>query len=199
MKNRIKSIAFMGIFIALVLGVGYALALLPNVELITAMIFLSGVLMGVKRGIFVGTIGEFLFSALNPVGSGLLFPPMLIAQVISMGFIGAVGGILRQYLVNWKPKPIKVIVIGAVGFVLTLIYDIFVSLAYPISAGFNLKETIGVVIAGIAFSVIHLVVNTAIFITLVPVTAQMIIKAVPYFSDIGKSEIEKPLMDVKYR
>ncbi|RKY52232.1 MAG: hypothetical protein DRP89_08005 [Candidatus Neomarinimicrobiota bacterium] len=199
MKNRIKSIAFMGIFIALVLGVGYALALLPNVELITAMIFLSGVLMGVKRGIFVGTIGEFLFSALNPIGSGLLFPPMLIAQVISMGFIGAVGGILRQYIINWKPKPIKVIVIGAVGFVLTLIYDIFVSLAYPISAGFNLKETIGVVIAGIAFSVIHLVVNTAIFITLVPVTAQMIIKAVPYFSDIGKSEIEKPLMDVKYR
>mgnify|MGYP000397903772 CR=1 FL=1 len=189
----------MGIFIALVLGVGYALALLPNVELITAMIFLSGVLMGVKRGIFVGTIGEFLFSALNPIGSGLLFPPMLIAQVISMGFIGAVGGILRQYIINWKPKPIKVIVIGAVGFVLTLIYDIFVSLAYPISAGFNLKETIGVVIAGIAFSVIHLVVNTAIFITLVPVTAQMIIKAVPYFSDIGKSEIEKPLMDVKYR
>lgn len=185
----------MGIFIALVLGVGYALALVPNVELVTAMIFLSGVLMGVKRGIFVGIIGEFLFSALNPVGSGLLFPPMLITQVISMGFIGAVGGLLRQYIINWKPKPINVIVIGAVSFTITLIYDIFVSLAFPISAGFNFKETIGVVVAsGIAFSVIHLIVNTIIFITLVPVTAQMIIKAVPYFSDINKREMEKPLM-----
>lgn len=189
----------MGIFIALVLGVGYALALVPNVELVTAMIFLSGVLMGVKRGIFVGIIGEFLFSALNPVGSGLLFPPMLITQVISMGFIGAVGGLLRQYIINWKPKPINVIVIGAVSFTITLIYDIFVSLAFPISAGFNFKETIGVVITGIAFSVIHLIVNTIIFITLVPVTAQMIIKAVPYFSDICKREMEKPLMAAKYR
>ncbi len=199
MKNRIKNIAFIGIFIALVLGVGYALALVPNVELVTAMVFLSGVLMGVKRGIYVGIIGEFLFSALNPVGSGLLFPPMLVAQVISMSFIGAVGGLFRQYLVNWKPKPINVIVIGAVGFVLTLIYDIFISLAYPISAGFNFKGTIDVVIAGIAFSVIHLVVNTAIFITLVPVTAQMVIKAVPYFSDISKNGTRKPLIDAKYR
>jgi uncharacterized membrane protein len=185
MKNKTKDIAFLGIYIALVVGLGYALVVVPNVELVTVMIFLSGVLMGVKRGVIIGGVSELLFSSLNPMGSGLLFPPMLIAQIIAMSIVGAIGGLLREYLVNSKGRNVNVIIIGVIGFGLTLFYDVIVSLAYPISAGFGFRETVGVVFAGIGFSLVHIVVNSTIFALVVPTVVKKVIPAVPYFAQIN--------------
>ncbi|PIS27530.1 MAG: hypothetical protein COT43_10055 [Candidatus Marinimicrobia bacterium CG08_land_8_20_14_0_20_45_22] len=181
MDKHTQNIAFTGIFIGLILGVGYALAFIPNVELITAMVFMSGVLMGLRRGILIGCVGEFLFSALNPVGSGILFPPMLIAQIISVGIIGAAGGIFGNFVLSWKPNPTHVCIIALLGATLTLLYDILVSVAFPISAGFNLKAIGTTLIAGIAFSVVHLVINTLIFIFIVPIASQKVYVAISYF------------------
>ena len=188
MNRETKNIAFIGVFIAMVVGLGYSLVLVPNVELVTAMIFLSGVLMGVKRGMIVGIVGEFIFSSINPVGSGLLFPPMLVAQVVAMGVVGATGGVLQNYIIKCEPKLRHTITIGIVGFILTFIYDAFVSLAFPIAAGFKSREILGVVAAGIAFNAVHLVANTAVFIILVPVAAKRVFEAVPYFSSLDKKQ-----------
>ncbi|MFA4839466.1 MAG: hypothetical protein WC703_08325 [Candidatus Neomarinimicrobiota bacterium] len=181
MDRHTQNIAFTGIFIGLILGVGYALAFIPNVELITAMIFMSGVLMGFRRGILIGCVGEFLFSALNPVGSGILFPPMLIAQIVSMAIIGAAGGIFREFVLSWKPNPTHICIIALLGVTLTFLYDILVSVAFPISAGFNLKAIGATLIAGIAFSAVHIVINALIFIFIVPVTSQKVYAAISYF------------------
>lgn len=191
MHQKTRHIAFSGIFIALILGVGYALAFVPNVELVTTMIFLAGVLMGLKRGLLVGILGEFLFSALNPIGSGLLFPPMLIAQIAAMTVVCLTGALLRNYILNWKTSLPNIILIGAIGLLLTLFYDILVSAAYPLSAGFKLRETVATIIAGLAFSVIHLISNTIIFIVLVPLTAQQVFRAIPYFQELHPQEVSQ--------
>ena len=191
MHQKTRHIAFSGIFIALILGVGYALAFVPNVELVTTMIFLAGVLMRLKRGLLVGILGEFLFSALNPIGSGLLFPPMLIAQIAAMTVVCLTGALLRNYILNWKTSLPNVILIGAIGLLLTLFYDILVSAAYPLSAGFKLRETVATIIAGLAFSVIHLISNTVIFIVLVPLTAQQVFRAIPYFQELHPQEVSQ--------
>lgn len=191
MHQKTRHIAFSGIFIALILGVGYALAFVPNVELVTTMIFLAGVLMRLKRGLLVGILGEFLFSALNPIGSGLLFPPMLIAQIAAMTVVCLTGALLRNYILNWKTSLPNIILIGAIGLLLTLFYDILVSAAYPLSAGFKLRETVATIIAGLAFSVIHLISNTIIFIVLVPLTAQQVFRAIPYFQEIHPQEVSQ--------
>jgi len=185
MHNKTRNIAFNGIFIALILGVGYALAFVPNVELLTAMIFLAGTLMGIRRGVLIGIMGEFLFSAFNPMGSGLLFPPMLIAQLIAMAIVGFAGGVFRGYVLRWKISFLNILLIGIIGFILTLFYDILVSSAFPVSAGFSLNEVVATVIAGFAFSVVHLIGNTLIFILIVPVTAQQVYNAIPYFQEIN--------------
>jgi len=184
MNSRIRKITYSAIFIALIVGVGYALAFIPNVELVTALIFLAGVLMGWKSGIIIGGIAEFLFSALNPLGSGLIFPPMLIAQVLAMIIIGIVGGFSRKYILNWQPRAQNIIVIGLIGGVLTLFYDTCVSLAYPLSAGFNIQGLVTTLIAGLAFSVIHIIANLIIFLLLVPVTAQRVFRAVTFFREL---------------
>ena len=178
-----RRIAFSGIFIALILGVGFALAFVPNVELLTAMIFLAGVLMGLKTGMIIGISGEFLYSALNPIGSGLLFPPMLIVQIVTMAFVSASGGLLRKYILTWKRSVLNLLILGSLGFGLTLIYDILVSAAFPISAGFNFNEILATIFAGLAFSVIHLVSNTLVFMLLIPVVAQQVYQAIPYFRE----------------
>jgi hypothetical protein len=191
LHQQTRHIAFSGIFIALILGVGYALAFVPNVELVTAMIFLAGTLMGLKRGLLIGILGELLFSALNPMGSGLLFPPLLIAQILAMTVVCLTGTLLQSYILNWKISPLNIVLIGAIGFLLTLFYDILVSAAYPLSAGFKPRETIATIIAGLAFSVIHLISNTAVFIILVPMTAQQVFRAVPYFQEINPQEVSQ--------
>ncbi len=183
MNTRIRKITHSAIFIALIVGVGYALAFIPNIELVTALIFLAGVLMGWKSGLVVGGIGEFLFSALNPLGSGLIFPPMLIAQVLAMMIVGGVGGLSRKFILSWQPRALNFVVIALIGGLLTLFYDICVSLAYPLSAGFNMQGVLTTLAAGLAFSLIHILVNLTIFVLLVPVTALRVVRAVPYFRE----------------
>ena len=195
-RQNSRQIAFSGIFIALLLGVGYALAFVPNIELLTAMIFLAGVLMGFKRGIIIGVIGEFLFSALNPMGSGLLFPPMLIAQLIAMAIVSLSGTLMRNYILSCKRGIVSSITMGGIGLILTLLYDILVSAAFPISAGFSFREVIGTIIAGLAFSAVHLIGNTLVFILLVPVAAQQVYRAVPFFSELLPRNISIKKTDV---
>ena len=167
--NRTKKIAFTGIFIALVMTVGYSLVHIPNVELVTLIIFLAGYLMGIKYGLIVGIVGEFLFSALNPFGSGLLFPPMLFAQVLSMGFVGFAGGLIGKWFPSNRFSKKYILIFGLTGFLITLIYDIFVSAAYPIASGFGINQTIGLILSGIVFSIMHIAMNVMVFSTLLPI------------------------------
>ena len=183
MNSRIRKITYSAIFIAIIVGVGYALAFVPNVELVTALIFLSGVLMGWKSGLIIGGLGEFLFSALNPLGSGLIFPPMLIAQVLAMVIIGGVGRLCGNFVLSWQPRLRNFIAIGLLGGLLTIFYDICVSIAYPLSAGFNWRGLVTTLAAGLVFSIIHIIVNLIVFLFLVPVTAQRIARAIPYFRE----------------
>ena len=151
------------------MAVGYSLVYVPNVELVTLIIFLSGYLMGTKYGLIVGIIGEFLFSALNPFGSGLLFPPMLISQVIAMALVGFAGGMLKKWIPSEKFSKNYILIFGFTGFLITLIYDILVSAAYPVSAGFGFTETLGLILSGIVFSVMHIAMNVMVFSILLPV------------------------------
>lgn len=185
MNSRIRKITFSAIYIALIVGVGIALVFIPNVELVTALTFLSGVLMGWKSGLIIGGLGELLFSSLNPIGSGLIFPPMLIAQVLAMSLIGGIGGLCRNYILKWQARLTNFIMIGLLGGFLTIFYDICVSLAYPLAAGFNRQGILTTLAAGLAFSLIHILVNLVIFLFLVPLTAQQILRAIPFFREAG--------------
>jgi len=175
--SKTKSIAFIGLFIALILGLGYSLIMVPNVEMIIAMIFISGVLMGKLKGAIIGLIGEFLFSALNPFGSGLMFPPLIVLQSVSGAIIGFTGGLLSKRVLKGDYKKISII-IGLIGLLLTLFYDVATTIAYPITAGFDAKGIIAVIIAGVGFSIIHIVSNTIIFALIVPYISRILYRAI---------------------
>ena len=84
----------MAAFVAITVVLGYVFAFIPNVELVTASIFLSGYLLGSKKGVLIGIVAEFLFSLLNPYGAAN--PPLLLAQLIAMAIVGYSGGLLAK-------------------------------------------------------------------------------------------------------
>ena len=178
--KRNKKISEVGIFLALFWGLGFAFLYIPNIEFITLITFLSGLLFGLRRGLIVAIVGEIVFSTLNPFGSSLAFPPLLLAQVIGFAFIAIIGFVFRSFIQFFTDNKITFsIMFGATGLLLTIVYDSLTTLAFPISSGFDLKQIIAIYIAGIPFNLIHIVANTLIFFIILPKILEYVIEHLP--------------------
>jgi len=114
------------LLVALCVAVGYLLAPIPNLELLSAAIFTSGVITGPRRGAVIGCMAEALYSGLNPYGFAPL--PLLVAQVVAMTTIGTMGGLLGRPTERLS-RAADAIVAGVCGLILTLFYDILTNLA----------------------------------------------------------------------
>lgn len=167
-QTRLTNLAKAAVFTSLAVGAGYALLLVPNVELITAIVFTSGVYLGPRWGMVVGATGEFIFSAANPMGSGLVFPPLIISQMLGMAIAGLSGGILRNFFINSVWTVGRKILLGCIGGLITFIFDSLTTISYPIAAGYEPKQTVAIYLTGIGFMVLHQLSNTVIFATALP-------------------------------
>ncbi|MDZ7288893.1 MAG: hypothetical protein ONB44_04105 [candidate division KSB1 bacterium] len=159
-----REIIFMAIFIALAVAGGYIMAQVPNVELITVIIFLGGIMLGIKRGMIIGAVAEFLYSVLNPYG--LAAPPLLGAQILSMILVGAAGGLFRKLAAQ---RPPSIWLLGLAGFVLTFMFDLLTTLAFTVIAGLGLAGFLTAVTVGLYFYIVHEVSNVLIFAILLPI------------------------------
>jgi len=176
MLSSSKDISHVSLFIAISAAMGFLFAYIPNIELITCSVFLSGILMGKLRGIIVGASAYFLFSSLNPNGSGLAFPPLLITQVFIYSLIGLCGGIISLLINLSELKPVNFIILGFSGLILTLLYQITTAAVYYYIAGFTEEQFTTVIVTGILFSAVHIVSNTIIFSTVLPLLLKKTVK-----------------------
>ena len=164
------------IFCAMAIAMGYSLMMVPNIELITVIIFLSGVTLNIWWGALVGLIAMGIYSGLNPLGSGLSFPPLFIAQVIGMSLCGAIGGIFKPFFFVKKYNLSKFVLLGFVGFSVTFIYDVLTLISYPIFTGLGFAGIIASLIKGLGFTLLHEISNIFIFLITVPRVIQFIKK-----------------------
>ena len=165
-----------GLFAAVSAAMGFALIAIPNFEMITACIFLSGLLLGPMRGMLVGLLAELIFASLNPMGMSFL--PLLTAQLLSMGIAGFAGGLCAN-LIEITGKYKRMMTIGVIGFVITLNFDFWTTISFPLSAGFDRAQTINTLKLGIPFAIPHLLGNSAIFAILVPLVYDRVKKLIP--------------------
>lgn len=156
------------IFTALAIGSGYALMLVPNVELITILVFSAGLWLGALWGLLVGGTAMFIFSVMHPFGSGLLFPLLLVAQVFTMAGAGCLGGILRPLVYRIKDRLPGRIFIAVIGGLITFIYDSLTTLSYPVAAGYEWKQTLIMYSSGIWIYALHMISNPVIFFIGIP-------------------------------
>ena len=163
-----KDMAMVGILSALSVAMGYAFIFVPNIEMISATIFISGYLLGVSKGIVVAIAAEMVYSSFNPMGSGLAFPFLLVSQVMGMSFFGAAGGMLGRWGDKFAFTKFRIGAFALAGLGCTLIYDLLTTLSWPIAAGFSGNQLYATIAFGALFSLIHLVSNTLIFALIVP-------------------------------
>ncbi|MEM3019319.1 MAG: hypothetical protein QXO92_03605, partial [Candidatus Bathyarchaeia archaeon] len=102
---------------------------LPNIKPTAFLTAVSGVLFGVSLGFIVGFL-TMLLTELLYLGAGY----WSIATSFSMGFIGALAGILW-----FRRQDVRRLELAVGGFLLTLLYDILTSIVtlLPLVKGFE--------------------------------------------------------------
>jgi hypothetical protein len=155
------------LLVALSVTVGYLFIAIPNVEMFTAAVFVSGFLTGPGRGALIGAAAALLFSLFNPYGAAA--PPLLLTQIISMALTGLAGGLVQR--ARWLERPvwIRTALFGGAGLLLTLIYDVLTTLSFAIiMAGGDAAKVWASFVYGMAFYGLHMISNTLIFALLLP-------------------------------
>jgi energy-coupling factor transport system substrate-specific component len=167
MQKQPRKLFLAAMMTALGVTLGYLFLTVPNVELVTATVFISGFILGPATGVVVGAVTELIFSALNPMGMPM--PNLLIAQIFGMALVGFVGGFLRKR--EWYKKSVvkQAIIFALAGFLVTLVFDVLTTFSFSIvMAEGDMRKILSSFIFGMSFYAIHLVVNTALFATFVP-------------------------------
>jgi len=176
----------MAVFVALAIALGWAFLYIPNIELITATFFIAGYFLGPTRGIGVAIVGEFLYSLLNPLGAAP--PPLMAAQIFSMGLVAFWGGFSRSWI-RHLPAFLKMAFFGFSGLILTFLFDLLTTLSFLAFAGLNKNTFLASVIYGLGFYLLHMIGNFIIFLIVVPFSIQFLEKhGRGFFPDIQAKE-----------
>jgi len=189
MNNISKTIAHLSLYTSFCVAIGFLFAPIPNIELITLSVFLGGYIFGPVFGAFIGGTAMFIYSAFNPWGSGLAFPPMLTAQVIGFAIAGFSGGIVRSLTPRKASKKAKSIVYGISGGLLTIVYSVLLSLFSSMSAGFTLGQS-WIFLIGSIWVVWHILSNILIFALLAPKLIRVVQRSV-FINGIRNSGVIK--------
>ena len=131
---------------------------IPNFEVLTLVVFCSGVLLGVRDGMLTGAITMLVYSLLNPYGAA---PPLItLSQVLGEAAAGGAGGVLASAgLAGFQPAP-RAAVMATAAVVLTLFFDLVTNLA----TGYLLGQVRIALLGGIPFSLWHIGWNVVLFV-----------------------------------
>jgi len=182
LERKSFRIALVSTFAALSIVLGYLLAYIPNIELFTLTIFLSGFIMGKRDGMVVGISSSFIFCFFNPLGASPL--PLLAFQLVYYTSVGLLGAIAHQLLQKKKfftpdedlyKVPVMVI-FGIIAGMMTLFFQIFATLVDAISFYGTFDRFLPIFITGIPFSITHIIGNVLGFIFILPGLIQLVHK-----------------------
>ncbi len=182
LERKSFRIALISTFSALAIVLGYLLAYIPNIELFTLTIFLSGFILGKRDGMIIGFLSSFIFCFFNPFGASPL--PLLAFQLTHYsitGLIGALTGDLLSKKISFEAnddlyKLTVMIILGVIGALITVSFQIFSSLVDVLSYFGTIDEFVPYFLTGIIFTAIHIIGNTLGFIFILPGLIQLIKK-----------------------
>ena len=158
-KNISFRIALISILVGIGIGGSYALIAIPNVEILSFVIFLAGFLYGWQVGALVGGISEAIFGGFNPNGVAPLI--VYLTLVISFTLIGMIGGLVGKYTKDLKMNGWNIYKFAIIGALLTLIFDIITMIGWIyVTPGMAFYLTM---IMQVPFTVVHVISNVCLF------------------------------------
>ena len=130
---------------------------IPNFELMTLVVFLSGVLLGARWGAMVGAVSMLAYSVLNPYGPA--HPVITLSQMIGELAPGPAGAVLAASGLPGRPALQRMLVLAVTGAVLTVCFDLITNVATGLLFG-QIRATL---IGGLPFALLHVGSNVALF------------------------------------
>ncbi len=159
--KRTRAALLSALLTALVFVAGQALAGVPNVELVTVLVFVAGYLLGPALGAVVGAAGMGAHSLLNVMGA--VAPPVWVAQFVCYAVVGLVGGMLGPVLARMRRRGLASVLAAATGAALALFYQLVINAVtfFVFSSGVSVWVYVW---GGIAFGAVQVAWNTAVFL-----------------------------------
>ncbi|MBK7770200.1 MAG: hypothetical protein IPI48_06625 [bacterium] len=167
-SSAVRQPVLLGLFAGTAVGGGYLLAWLPNVEIMTVITAVAGVVLGPVLGFLCGAMAAGIYSIASPMGAA---PPLLLlAQMLGMGLAGPVGHVAAGRVdgVAGRVSRRAVARAAAGGLVATVLYDALTNLAGLLI--FDLPLPV-VLVGAVPFFLVHAASNVAIFAVFLPVLA----------------------------
>jgi hypothetical protein len=168
-SSSVRRPVLLGLFAGTAVGGGHLLAAVPNVEVMSLITAIAGIVLGPGLGFACGALAAGIYSLSTPIG--LPTPPLLAAQMIGMGCAGLLGplaagtrGRERSRSPAWA-----VARAGAGGLVVTVIFDLLTNLATLATFAMPIRVLL---VGAIPFFAIHAGSNIVIFAALLPVLAR---------------------------
>jgi hypothetical protein len=180
-----KQIALIAVMSALAIVVAYSKGLaassLPGVfEFMTVLIFIAGFCFGAGVGVSVGVISLTIYMLVpyplaHPAAWLYTTSPLLLVIMATIGgAFGAAGAFASRVLkpASWGKLSLA---LAAMGFALTLFYDLASSAGFAVAYGFSLIESLYLTFVPLYYAwppIIHTVTNTVIFAVVAPPVIQ---------------------------
>jgi len=133
---------------------------IPNFELLTLVVFCSGILLGARDGALVGIVTSLVYSLLNPYGA--VHPLVTLSQVTGEAAAGLAGAAFAAAGWPARSPAARAAALAVTAAVVTLFYDFITNLATGILFG-QVRATL---IGGIPFAFWHNVTNVGLFVVL---------------------------------
>lgn len=130
-RLTVRDIGLITVLTALCVGGSYALAGLPNINVMDLVVFVAGFVFGAPIGVATGVLAWSIYGVVNPFGFNL---PVWLSTTAGEAVFGLAGGILGR--INYKNpgKNFNVfrfsLEMGLWGLILTIIYDLFTNIVF---------------------------------------------------------------------
>jgi uncharacterized membrane protein len=133
---------------------------IPNLEVLTLVVFCSGVLLGGRDGALVGGLTMLVYTLLNPYGPA--HPLVMLAQVLGCAAAGVAGAWFAGGGGPTRSTGIRAAWLAVAAVVVTALYDVLTNLA----TGLVFGQVRTWLLAGVPFSLWHIGYNLVLFVAL---------------------------------
>jgi hypothetical protein len=153
-----RRVSITAIMTGLALTGNYIFVGIPNVELGSAILFITGYVFGFRISASCSLLTAIIFGSINPWGG--LIPQIWITQLIGWMYIAFAGSLIGSRGHSASSRLTKDWQLGLVGAFLTFYFDLLTNLGYAWATGISYWITL---LAGLSFMIIHVVSNAIIF------------------------------------
>ncbi|MGQ9479493.1 MAG: hypothetical protein ACUVQ0_05735 [Thermoproteota archaeon] len=162
-----QRIALLGVLASLAVSSNYALIMIPNVKLMDAMVFASGMIMGFGFGASLAILIWLVYGTLNPYGLSLPTLALTMMCEIVYAIFSRVAILLKK---DWqRVTRYDVLLLSSLGFFSTLIYDVVTNLFVGVLFYGSALTGLLTMNFPVPMGLIHEFSNAAFFPVLIPV------------------------------